>query len=97
MPKLAIIGSIEVPSGRRAELLPLLLAHRDRCLKDEPGTMRFEVLIPRDDEARIHLLEVYQDDAAFDAHRSGTSIARWREETAEMGVKIHVMRCTPVE
>ena len=49
MPKLAIIGTLEVAPGRKVEVLPLLMAHRARCLKDEPGTLQFEVLVPRED------------------------------------------------
>jgi hypothetical protein len=55
MPKLAIIGTIEVAPGRRDQLLPLLMAHRPRCLKDEPGTLQFEVLAPREDDTKAAL------------------------------------------
>ena len=52
MPKLAIIGTLEVAPGRKDEVLPLLMAHRARCLKDEPGTLQFEVLVPREDDRK---------------------------------------------
>jgi (4S)-4-hydroxy-5-phosphonooxypentane-2,3-dione isomerase len=98
MPKLAIIGTIEVTPGRRAQVLPLLMAHRARCLKDEPGiTLQFEVLAPYEDDTKLLLYEVYRDDAAFELHRNGASIAQFREETAGMGVKISVTRCALVE
>ena len=98
MPKLAIIGTIEVTSGRRDQVLPLLMAHRARCLKDEPGiTLQFEVLAPYEDDTKLLLYEVYRDDAAFELHRNGASIAQFREETAGMGVKISVTRCALVE
>jgi (4S)-4-hydroxy-5-phosphonooxypentane-2,3-dione isomerase len=98
MPKLAIIGTIEVTPGRRDQLLPLLMAHRARCLKDETGiTLQFEVLAPYEDDSKVLLYEVYRDDAAFELHRNGASFARFREETAGMGVKVSVTRCAPVE
>ena len=50
MAKLATTGTIEVAPGRKDQLLPLLMAHRARCLKDEPGTMQFEVLAPHADD-----------------------------------------------
>ena len=94
MSRLAIIATIEVPSERRDQLLPLLIAHRDRCLKDEPGiTLQFDILLPPDDERKVFSYEVYRDDAAFDAHRNGPSIARFREEIVRMGTKISVTRC----
>jgi autoinducer 2-degrading protein len=95
MSYLAIIGSIEVAQGRRDQLLPLLMAHRARCLKDEQGiTLQFEVLAPRDDDTKVLLYEVYRDDAAFEAHRSGPSIAQFREETAGMIAKLSVTKCS---
>lgn len=66
--------------GRREEVLPLLMAHKARCLKDEPGTLQFEVLVPNDDTTKILLYELYRDAAAFDAHWNGV-------------VKIHGTRC----
>jgi quinol monooxygenase YgiN len=98
MPKLAIIATMEVAPGKRKELLAALLAHRARCLKDEQGiTLRLDVLLPREDDSRVLLHEVYRDDAAFEVHRNGPSIAQFRRDTAEMGVKLVVTRCEPVE
>jgi autoinducer 2-degrading protein len=93
MPKLAIVATIEIVPGRRDEYLPLLMAHRARCLKEEPGTLQFEVLVPRDDDKNVLLYEVYQDDAAFDTHFHGPSITRLREETAGMTVGLQGTRC----
>ena len=56
-----------------------------------------EVLAPRGDDAKVLLYEVYQDDAAFNVHRNGPSLAQWREETAAMIAKFSVTQCTPVE
>jgi (4S)-4-hydroxy-5-phosphonooxypentane-2,3-dione isomerase len=82
MPKFATVGTIEVAVGRRDQLLPLLVAHKARCLKDEPGTLQFEILLPKDDDTKVLLYEVYRDDAAFEVHRNGPYFARWREERA---------------
>jgi quinol monooxygenase YgiN len=70
------------------------MAHRARCLKDEPEiTLQFEILVPYEDDTKVLSYEVYRDDAAFDVHRNGASIARFREQTAAMGVKLSVTRC----
>jgi (4S)-4-hydroxy-5-phosphonooxypentane-2,3-dione isomerase len=97
MSKLAIMGTIEVPAGKRAQVLPHLLAHKVRCLKDEPGTLQFEVVIPRVDNSRILLYEVYRDDAAFEEHRNAPSRAQFQQATAGMGVTVIATRCTPAE
>ena len=96
MSKLAIIGTVDVVPGKRDQVLPLLMAHRARCLRDEPGTLQFEVIVPRDDDSKILAYEVYQDDAAFEAHRNAPSRAKWLEETAGMGVTVRATKCTPV-
>lgn len=97
MSKLAIMGTIEVAPGRRHGVLPSLMAHRTRCLRDEPGTLGFQVMLPRDDNSTILIYEVYRDDAAFEVHRNAASIAQWREETSGMVTKVIATRCTPVE
>jgi quinol monooxygenase YgiN len=42
------------------------------------------------------IYEVYQDDAAFEAHRNAPSRAQWLKDTAGMGVKVLATFCTPV-
>ena len=97
MAKFALIATLDVAPGRRDQVLPMLMAHRNRCLKQEPGTLAFEILTPRDDESTLLIYEVYQDDAAFDAHRNGSSVALWRQEAAGLLVDIRMTPCTPVE
>lgn len=97
MPKLAIVATIEAVPGKRDQVIPLLKVHGARYLKDESGTLQFEIMVPRDDVTKIYLHEVYQDDAAFEAHRTAASIARFRKETAGMIAKIDVTKTTPVE
>jgi (4S)-4-hydroxy-5-phosphonooxypentane-2,3-dione isomerase len=97
MPNVAIVAKMEVAPGRRDKLLPVLMAHKARCLKDEPGTLHFDVLAPREDDTKVLTYEVYRDDAAFDAHLNGPSLARFRKEDEGMVVKFHVIRCALVE
>jgi (4S)-4-hydroxy-5-phosphonooxypentane-2,3-dione isomerase len=97
MSKLAVIGTIDAASGRRDDVLSALKAHKARVLKHEPGVLKFEILVPREDDTRILLFEVYQDDATFEQHRTKPSITQFREETAGMGVKISITRCGILE
>ena len=96
MSRLANVVTIEVAPGRRDEVVASLLAHKAR-LKDEPGALEFEVLLPKDDDAKVLSYEMYQDDAAFEVHRHGPSLARWREETAGMVAKLDEKRCAVVD
>jgi (4S)-4-hydroxy-5-phosphonooxypentane-2,3-dione isomerase len=48
----------------------------------EPGNLRFDVIQQADDPDRFLLYEVYQDQAAADAHKATTHYARWRDTVA---------------
>ncbi|PAY07317.1 antibiotic biosynthesis monooxygenase [Bradyrhizobium sp. UFLA03-84] len=97
MSKLALIATVEVAPEKRDQVRSLLSAHGARSLRDEPGTLHFDILVPREDVAKLLIYEVYQEDAAFEAHRNARSIAQFREESAALGVKITATRCTPAE
>ena len=51
----------------------VLLAHRDRCLRDEPGTLQFDILRPEDTEGKFMIYEVFANEAALKAHSEGNS------------------------
>jgi quinol monooxygenase YgiN len=96
MSKFANVVTIEVAPGRRDQVVALLLAHKAR-LKDEPGTLQFEVLLPKDEDTKVRVYEMYRDAAAFEVHLNGASLARWKEETAGRVVTLHGVRCVVVE
>jgi quinol monooxygenase YgiN len=96
MSKFANVVTIEVAPGPKDEVVALLLAHKAH-LKDEPGTLQFEVRLPKDDNATVRVYEMYRDVAAFEVHLSGPSLAQWKEETAGMVVKLHGVRCAVVD
>jgi quinol monooxygenase YgiN len=96
MPKLANVITIDVAPGRREDVVASLLAHKAR-LKAEPGTLQFEVMLPKDDDTKVQAYEVYRDADAFDVHLRGPSLAQWKEETAGMVVKLQGVRCTVVD
>ena len=52
MSKFANVVTIEVTPGRRDKVITSLLAHKTR-LKDEPGTLQFELLLPKDDDTKV--------------------------------------------
>jgi hypothetical protein len=42
----AIVATIKALPGKREEYLKHLKAHAQRCLATEPGTLKFEILVP---------------------------------------------------
>lgn len=93
MGKFAVVATYEIARDRIEAFLPYLRSHRERCLRDEPGTLQFDILRPG---SNLMLYEVYEDEAAFEAHRNGASVARFREDTAAIERKLTFVTCSIV-
>jgi (4S)-4-hydroxy-5-phosphonooxypentane-2,3-dione isomerase len=93
MSRLALMVNIEIEPAMKVEVLRALLAHRDRCLRDEPGTLQFEVLVPAEDPSRIFLFELYASSDAYQAHAQGASIATYRAAVGSKITKITAHKC----
>ena len=94
MSKVALNVVIEYKPESKGEVIRALLAHRERCLKEEAGTLQFEVLVPFEEQSKIFLFELYADDSALMAHSGGTSIARYREEVKTKILKVVAHKCS---
>ena len=67
MSKVALIVEYTAKEGCRQAFLDLLLPHAAES-REEPGTLRFDVLFPDDDPNRLVLYELYADRAAHQFH-----------------------------
>jgi quinol monooxygenase YgiN len=90
MSKFAVVATYEIAPEQIGVFLPLLKAHWERCLRDEQGTLRFDILQP---DHNLMLYEVYEDEAAFQAHRNGESVARFMQEAAHVERKLTFIQC----
>ena len=80
MSKVALNVVLEFEPDSKEDILCALLAHRERCLNEEPGTIQFEVLVPSGEPTKLFLFELYTDASALSAHSAGQSISTYREE-----------------
>jgi quinol monooxygenase YgiN len=96
MPRFANVVTIEMAPEHRDQILASLAAHKAR-VKDELGTLQFEVLLPQGDDTKVFSFEVYRDAAAFEAHLNGPSLAKLREDIAGIVMKLHGVRCAVVD
>jgi autoinducer 2-degrading protein len=94
MSKVALNVVVEFEPESQGEILRALLAHRERCLKDEPGTLQFEVMVPFEERSKVFLFELYADDSALLAHSTGSSMARHREEVRDMKLSTVMHKCS---
>jgi autoinducer 2-degrading protein len=50
----------------------------------EPGNLRFELFRDTDDDHQFLLMEIYEDEAALEAHRNQPHLAAWRTATDDL-------------
>jgi autoinducer 2-degrading protein len=87
MSKVAIVGEFETNPEGHVEFEALIRNHAKKCLEIEPGTLRFELMHPLDENGnripnRLMVNELFTDQAAVDFHR-GTS--RMADVAAQFG------------
>jgi autoinducer 2-degrading protein len=97
MAKFAIVATIKTVPGKRDEYLKHLKAHGQRCLATEPGTLKFEILVPHEEADTIMLYEVYASPDAFTAHWNGPSLQQVRKDAAGLQVSLTGVRCDVAE
>ena len=97
MAKFAIVATIKTAPGKRNEYLTHLKAHGQRLLSTEPGTVKFEILVPQKEDDTIMLYEVYASPEAFEAHWTGPSMQQAKQDTTPLRVSLSGVRCDFVE
>ena len=94
---IALIVEINIKPGFKDQFMASMLGDARGSNNDEPGCLRFDVLQDTEDENKIHLFEVYEDEAAVDAHRNAPHFIKWREECADWFATENIRKlATPV-
>jgi quinol monooxygenase YgiN len=91
-----LIATIKTVAGKREEYLKHLKAHAERCLATEPGTLKFEILVPQQEADTVVLYEVYASLQAFDEHWS-PSKQQANKDFEGLKVSASGVRCDVVE
>ena len=85
MPNSLLIVHVDVAVAAGQEEAFLAATRRNaEASRAEPGVLRFDVLVDRDDPAHVVLVEVYRDAAAADAHKTTEHYRVWREAAEPM-------------
>jgi (4S)-4-hydroxy-5-phosphonooxypentane-2,3-dione isomerase len=72
---------------------PLMVENARASLRDEPGCRQFDVCVPADGAPRILLYEVYDDEAAFEAHLEAAHFKHFTEATRTMIAGRRIVTC----
>ena len=91
MSTIAIIGEFTTNAGDFDEFYGLMVKHATAS-REEPGNLRFDVVVPLKSENRLMIYELYEDQAALDAHAGTERIKAHREKTGGLVAerKLHI-------
>ena len=93
---LAMWVKVRVKPDARQRFLEAIEVDALGSERDEPGCMRFNVLQDDNDENVYYFYEVYQDEAAIEAHRAAPHYAVWRAAADTLDGPTEVTRCQTV-
>lgn len=67
---IAVIGSVRIQPEHVSRFSAAASEYARGALRDEPGCHQYDLVQDQEDETRFHTFEVYDDEAAFQAHLS---------------------------
>jgi quinol monooxygenase YgiN len=86
-PAIVNVVTFAVPPARMASFLKISEVNSRASLKEEPGCIGFEVLLPKGEPDKVMLIETYRDEAAYKAHRVTSHFLEFVKDATEIGVK----------
>jgi quinol monooxygenase YgiN len=92
----AIIVDFLLVPGKRAEFRRLVDSNARLSSTEEAGCRHFDVLESAAEDDRVLLYEVYDDEAAFDAHLGSTHFQEFDRVSAPLVSNKSVIRCNLV-
>ena len=93
MTAFAIVVEFTLKPGTRPEFRRLIDRNARSSAGGEPGCRRFDVLEPQDRPDSIFLYEIYDDEAAFEAHLQSAHYAVFNSESAPFITERSIIRC----
>jgi quinol monooxygenase YgiN len=82
-----IIAPIQIKEGHKDQFIEAIIEDAKGSVNDEPGCLRFDVVQDAGDPNRIWLYEVYEDEAAFQAHTQAPHFIKFRDATQDIRVE----------
>jgi quinol monooxygenase YgiN len=76
---IVLIATLQIIPEHREEFISAMLEDAKGSVSTESGCIRFDVLQDSSDPSRLHLYEVYRDEAALDTHANSPHLIKWRE------------------
>jgi autoinducer 2-degrading protein len=79
-----VVVEFEIDPAAWDRFKTLMLENAQASVRDEPGCSRFDVCAPTDGTPKVVLYEIYDDEAAFQAHLRTPHYESFAEATKPM-------------
>jgi autoinducer 2-degrading protein len=86
-PAIVNVVTFTVPPAGMARFLKISKQNSRASLKEEPGCIGFEVLLPEGEPDKVMLIETYRDKVAYKAHRVTPHFLAFVKGAQKIGVK----------
>jgi quinol monooxygenase YgiN len=94
MDKFALVVDFEVKEGTVDQVVALVSENARNSVEKEPGCHQFDVLQVKDSPNRLMLYEVYENEAAFEAHGKMPHFQEFIAKARPMFVKTTMTKLT---
>lgn len=85
-----VLPKFKVDPARVDQFLAIGRADAESSVRDEPGCRQFDVAFDPKEPGMVWFYEVYDDEAAFEAHKRTPHFKRFDEESAPLVVESEV-------
>jgi len=92
MSKIAIVVEQSSNPGKFEEHLAKMCAHA-QASRQEPGCLRFDVVVPKKGENKLFLYEMWADPASLDVHANSERMKAHRASTKELVADSKITLC----
>ena len=79
-----VIVDFRLKAGTRSAFRALIDANASSSVRNEQGCRRFDVVEPMGERDRVVLYEIYDDEAAFEAHCTSAHFCSFDAESASL-------------
>ncbi len=77
---IGLVFWVKAKAGKKEELAEFFRWDGQVAKETEPGTLRFEFYDDPNDVDALYVYEAYQDEEAFDVHKTHEPYQKWRAE-----------------
>jgi (4S)-4-hydroxy-5-phosphonooxypentane-2,3-dione isomerase len=88
-----IAVEFDIAAGHFAAFMPLMTANAEASRRNEKGCRRFDVCVPRERKDCVFLYEIYDDEAAFQAHLQSSHFKEFAEAAKDMITGRRIIAC----